>query len=253
MLKIFRQGPFKPLDLALALFLAGCVPTILMAMISYTTLRGTLESSILRDRNALVLTLGRLVNGEPTRQGEMLEYYVNTPQVRQFVLRPYGDPQVQSWLAEAFYSHPRTDGMFLTDAAGKLICAIPSNDTAPGKDFSSGHWLAPSRSRGDYYISGVFRRIPDNRLCTTIVAPVHAQTGEIIGYMGSSVLVERIGKRLAALNFGENTVEQVIDQEGAPLFDGNLQPNVAGIPEDPGSWPGCGRAPAGISSLPRTS
>ena len=86
----------------------------------------------------------------------------------------------------------------------------------------------------DYYISSVFRRIPDSRLCTMIVAPVKAQTGEITGYMGTSVLVERMGKRLAALNFGEETVEQVLDASGMPLFDQNLQPNVAGVREDPG-------------------
>ena len=65
-----RKGPFKPLDVALALFLAGCVPTVLMAVISYSILRGTIESSIIRDRHTLVLSLARLVNSENHPAGE---------------------------------------------------------------------------------------------------------------------------------------------------------------------------------------
>jgi signal transduction histidine kinase/CheY-like chemotaxis protein len=231
---LFRKGPFKPLDVALALFLAGCVPTILMAVISYSILRGTLESSIVRDRHTLVLSLARLVNAETSRPGEMIEYYQNTPVVQQMVQRPPGDPQVQAWLADAFYSHPRVDGMFLTDAAGSLIGSIPP--TGPewlGKQFSTGVWLAETRRRDGYFVSPVHLRIPDNRLCSSIVAPVRAKNGDVIGYIGASILVERVGRRLASLDFGEQDVVQVIDQAGKPLFDANLMPNLAARPEDP--------------------
>jgi len=231
---IFRKGPFKPLDVALALFLAGCVPTILMAIISYSILRGTLESSIVRDRHTLVLSLARLVNGETSRPGEMLEYYQNTPLVQQLVERPPGDPDAQKWLADAFYSHPRVDGLFITDAAGRLIGAIPS--TGPellGKDFSTEAWLAETRRRDGYFVSPVHLRLPDNRLCSFIVAPVRAKNGDIIGYVGADVLVERVGRRLASLDFGEQAVVQVIDQTGKPLFDSNLMPNLIARSEDP--------------------
>ena len=43
----------------------------------------------------------------------------------QITSNPYGDPAAQDWLAENYYGHPRVDGMFLTDAAGKLPTAIP--------------------------------------------------------------------------------------------------------------------------------
>jgi signal transduction histidine kinase/ActR/RegA family two-component response regulator len=231
---IFRKGPFKPLDVALALFLAGCVPTILMAVISYSILRGTLESSIIRDRRTLVLSLARLVNGELSRPGEMLEYYQNTPVVRDLVLRKPGDPDAQTWLAEAFYSHPRVDGMFLADASGRLIGAIPA--TGPemlGKDFSTEAWLAETRRRDGYYVSPAHLRIPDNRLCSYIVAPVRAKDGEVLGYVGADILVERVGRRLASLDFGEQAVVQVIDQTGRPLFDTNLMPNMTAQSEDP--------------------
>jgi signal transduction histidine kinase/CheY-like chemotaxis protein len=231
---LFRKGPFKPLDVALALFLAGCVPTVLMAVISYTILRGTLESSIIRDRHTLVLSLARLVNAETSRPGEMLEYYRTSPLVQELVARPPGDPQVEAWLADAFYSHPRLDGMFITDAAGRLLDSIPA--PGPGQlgiDFSSSEWLDETRRRDDYYVSQVYPRIQDNRLCASIVASVRAKNGDIIGYIGTNILVERVGKRLAALNFAEQALVQVIDQTGKPLFDENLEPNLTARPEDP--------------------
>jgi signal transduction histidine kinase/CheY-like chemotaxis protein len=231
---LFRKGPFKPWDVALALFLAGCVPTILMAVISYTILRGTLESSIIRDRHTLVLTLARLVNAETSRPGEVLEYYQNTPAVQQMVQRPPGDPAVEAWLSDAFYSHPRVDGMFLTDATGRLISSIPaSGPEMLGKDFSSSVWLDEARNRDGYYVSQVHARIPDNRLCATIVAPVRGKDGTLIGFIGANILVERVGRRLASLDFGEQGVVQIIDQTGKPLFDANLMPNLAARPEDP--------------------
>jgi len=231
---IFRKGPFKPLDVAVALFLAGCVPTILMAIISYSILRGTLESSIVRDRHTLVLSLARLVNAETSRPGEMLEYYQNTPLVQEMVHSQAGDPNVQKWLADAFYSHPRVDGMFLTDAEGKLIGSIPPvGPEALGKDFSTDVWLADTRRRDGYFVSPVHLRIPDNRLCSSIVAPVRAKNGEVMGYIGANILVERVGRRLASLDFGEQAVVQVIDQTGRPLFDPSLMPNVSTRTEDP--------------------
>ena len=231
---LFRKGPFRPLDVALALFLAGCVPTILMAVISFSILRGTIESSIVRDRQTLVLSLARLVNAETSRPGEMLEYYQNTPIVQQMVLRRPGDPDVQTWLADAFYSHPRVDGMFLTDSAGRLIGSIPA--TGPewlGKEFSTDVWLAEARRRDGYYVSPVHLRIPDNRLCAVIVAPVRTKNGDVTGFIGANILVERVGRRLASMDFGEQAVAQVIDQTGRPLFNANLMPNLGTHSEDP--------------------
>ncbi len=231
---LFRKGPFKPLDVALALFLAGCVPTVLMAVISYSILRGTLESSIIRDRHTLVLSLARLVNSETSRPGEMLEYYKNSPLAQQLVARPAGDAGAAAWMADAFYSHPRLDGMFITDPAGRLLNAIPAPGPGQlGSDFSTSMWLAETQRRDDYYVSPVYPRVQDKRLCASIVTAVRAKDGAIIGYIGANILVERVGKRLAALNFAEQALVQVIDQTGKPLFDQNLMPNLAARPEDP--------------------
>ncbi len=217
----------------MALFLAGCVPTILMALISYSILRGTVESSIFRDRDTLVLTLARLANAEISRPGEMLEYYQNTPMVQQMVQRKPGDPDAQAWLADAFYSHPRVDGMFLTDAQGRLISSIPA--TEPdflGKEFATKQWLAEARTRSDYYVSPVYPRVPDGRPAAAIVAPVRDKSGNVTGYIGANILVERVGRRLSALDFGEKTVAQILDQNGRPLFDANLAANVTPQSED---------------------
>ena len=231
---IFRKGPFKPLDVALALFLAGCVPTVLMAVISYSILRGTLESSIIRDRHTLVLSLARLVNSEVSGPGESLDYYRNNPLVQQYVQRPPGDPQAQAWLNDAFYSHPRVDGMFLTDAAGRLIVSVPvATEAQLGRDYSTSEWLAQAGKRQDYYVSPVYARIQDNRLCASIVVSVRGPKGEILGYIGLHKLVERIGKRLGTLNFAEDAVVQVIDQTGFPIFDDNLAPNTDTQRADP--------------------
>ena len=218
---------FKPHDIALAVLLAGCVPTILMAFISYSILRGTLESRIITDRATLVQSLARLVNAELTRTGETMEYYQTLPLTQRMVLRPFGDAGVQDWLAEVFYSHPRIDGMFLTDAAGKLIASIPASLETNGKDFVSDQWLRGALDQPGAYVSTVLPRVQDGRLCAVVATVVRTRTGETVGFIGATILVERIGRRLAAMDYGEGSVVQVIDQNGVPLFDKNLQPNNA--------------------------
>lgn len=231
---LFRKGPFKPLDVALALFLAGCVPTVLMAVISYSILRGALQNSIENDRRSLVVALARLVNAETSHPGDVLDYYRNSPQVQRYIQRPPGDPEAAAWIADAFYAHPRLDGMFITDPAGRLIASMPAPLPAMlGREFSTSQWLAQTRARDDYYVSAAYPRIQDNRLCTSIVSPIRAKNGGVLGYIGVDILVERIGLRLAEVNFAEQSIVQVIDQTGKPLFDQKLMPNVDAKPEDP--------------------
>jgi signal transduction histidine kinase/CheY-like chemotaxis protein len=230
----FRKGPFKPLDVALALFLAGCVPTVLMAVISYLILRGTLEHSIINDRHTLVLSLARLVSTDTSRPGEAMEYYRNSPQVQSYLQRTPGDPEAEAWLADAFYSHPRLDGMFITDPAGRLIDAMPAPDPSQlGKDFSTSVWLAEARHRVDYYVTPAYPRPQDHRLITSIVNPVRDKNGTILGYLGTNMLIERIGRRLAELTLAPQATVQVIDQTGRPLFDQNLMPYTSTQTEDP--------------------
>src|SRR5207249_419698 len=48
---------------------------------------------------------------------------------------------------------------------------------------------------------------------------------KIVGYLGISVLVERIGRRLATIEFADQSLCQVFDQNGTALFAKDFQPN----------------------------
>ena len=122
----FANRRFKPLDISIAVFLAACVPSILMAFVSYSILSSTLEDKIVVDRHTLVESLASLIGSDIRRTADVVEYYQNLPETQRMVLRPVGDTAVHDWLAQAFYSHPQIDGMFVTDAAGKLIASIPT-------------------------------------------------------------------------------------------------------------------------------
>ena len=47
----------------------------------------------------------------------------------------------------------------------------------------------------------------------------------VLGFVGDSVLVERIGKRLSTIEFSDRFVFQVLDQNGAALFANDFKPN----------------------------
>ncbi len=216
---------FKPLDISIAVFLAGCVPSILMALVSYSILSGTLDNKIVFDRHTLAESLASLIDSDIRRTADVVEYYQNLPLTQNMVLRPYGDAAVQDWLVDAFYAHPQIDGMFVTDAAGKLIASIPATLDSPGRDFSSKSWLAQAAKKDGAFISGLERRVPDGRPATIIAAAIRKRSGEIIGFVGANVLVERLGKRLSALDYGEQSRPQVIDQSGVPFFGADFRAN----------------------------
>src|SRR5581483_8012587 len=203
-----------------------------MALISYSILSRTLEDKIVVDRHTLVESLASLIDSDIRRTADAIEYYQNLPLTQRMVMRQFGDTSVQDWLAEAFYSHPQIDGMFITDAAGKLIASIPASLESTGADFSSKDWLPQTRDADGAYVSGLIRRVPDGRPATIISASVRTRSGEVTGYIGATVLAERIGKRLAALNYGEQSIAQVIDQNGVPFFDENFRPNDGTKPAD---------------------
>src|SRR5438093_11438605 len=71
----------------------------------------------------------------------------------------------------------------------------------------------------------VLPRSSDNRLVTDFVAAVRGTDGAILGYVGDSVLVERIGKRLSAIEFSDRFLFEVLDQNGAELFASDFKPN----------------------------
>ena len=55
-------------------------------------------------------------------------------------------------------------------------------------------------------------------MATDLVSPVHGPDGREIGFVGVSVLVERIGRRLSMINFATRRECQIVDQNGTALF-----------------------------------
>src|SRR5437588_11710861 len=61
------------------ILLAGWIPSILTLIVSYTILRDTLESRILRDRQTLIQLVGHLVGHDLNRSRSVIEYYQTLP------------------------------------------------------------------------------------------------------------------------------------------------------------------------------
>src|SRR3954468_18187145 len=112
-LKQRKPRRFERFNLVLAILLAGWVPSVLTLVVSYTILRNTLESKILRDRQTFVQLIGHLVGDDLSRTGGIIEYYQTLPDTVKLLTTPNAPPAAQQWLATAFYSHPRIDSMFL--------------------------------------------------------------------------------------------------------------------------------------------
>ncbi|CAN5788217.1 hypothetical protein BH20VER1_BH20VER1_16370 [soil metagenome] len=218
-----RSG-FERFNIVVAILLAGWVPSILMLVVSYTILTRTLESKILRDRQTFVQLIAYVVGDDVSRTGGIIEYYQTQPGVAHLLTEPNPEGAAQQWLNSNFYSHPRIDGMFLAAPDGRLIASIPPVPPELASQFPSSLWHEAATANG-VHVSPVHRRLSDQRLTTDIVGVVHAPDGTIAGYLGVSVLVERIGRRLSSIEFADQSVCQVIDQDGNGLFAGSFRPN----------------------------
>ena len=207
------------------ILLAGWIPSSLTLIVSYTILRDTLESRILRDRQTLVQLVSHLVGHDLGRSSAIINYYQTLPEVAKILSGSDPPPAGQQWLNSAFYSHPNIDGMFLAGADGALVASIPTAPGVKGKDFASQYWREQAAASEEAIISPVHPRLSDERPVTDIVAAVRAPDGKILGYVGDSVLVERIGKRLASIEFSDRFVFEVLDQNGAALFANDFKPN----------------------------
>src|SRR5947208_10355934 len=207
------------------ILLAGWIPSILTLIVSYTILRDTLESRILRDRQTLVQLVSHLVGHDLSRSSAIINYYQTLPEVAKILTGPDSAPAGQQWLNSAFYSHPNIDGMFLAGADGALVASIPTAPGVIGKDFASQYWRQQAAASEEAIISPVHPRLSDERPVTDIVAAVGARDGKILEYVGDSVLVERMGKRLASIEFSDRFVFEVLDQNGAALFANDFKPN----------------------------
>ena len=220
-----RRHHLDRFKIVFPILLAGWIPSILTLIVSYTILRDTLESRILRDRQTLVQLVSHLVGHDLGRSSAIINYYQTLPEVAKILSGPDPAPAGQQWLNSAFYSHPNIDGMFLAGADGALVASIPTAPGVIGKDFASQYWRQQAAASEEAIISSVHPRLSDERPVTDIVAAVRAPDGKILGYVGDSVLVERIGKRLASIEFSDRFVFEVLDQNGAALFANDFKPN----------------------------
>ena len=216
---------FEQFNLVLAILLAGWVPSLAALYVSYTILSGTLESRILRDRQTFVQLIGHLVGDDLSRTAGIIEYYQTLPDTAKLFTTPNNQAAAQQWLATAFYSHPRIDGMFLTSADGRLIASVPGEPDMIGKDYQSEFWRTGADRATGAFVSPVHARSPDKRMATDIVAAVRLPNGSVAGYLGVSVLIERIGRRLSTIEFTDQSNCQVLDQNGEALFTKDLKAN----------------------------
>ena len=225
LLKKARHDRFERFNIVVSILLAGWVPSILTVWFSYTFLTKMLESRILRDRQTSVQLISRLVGDDLSRTQGVIEYYQTLPDVSRILNSSNPLSAAQQWLNLTFYSHPRIDGMFLTTRDGRLIASIPYNPAMIGKDVDSNLWRAQAENGPGGFVSPVHPRFSDKRMVTDIVGAVRTPDKNVAGYLGVSVLVERIGRRLATIQFADQSTCQVIDQSGQPLFTNDFRPN----------------------------
>ncbi|MEO5719186.1 MAG: ATP-binding protein, partial [Chthoniobacterales bacterium] len=220
-----RRGRFERLNVIVSILIAGWVPSILMLGISYTILTRTLESKILRDRQTFVKLIAHLVGDDIGRTGAVVAYYQTSAPLRAVLTSPNAPVEGDNWLSETFYSHPRIDGMFLTDRNGALIASIPPQPDRVGSDFGSANWMAGALKAADVYVSPVQPRSVDRRNASEVVGAVRATDGTTLGFIGVTVLTERIGRRLSAVDLADQSRCQIVDQTGNTFFTGNFDAN----------------------------
>ncbi len=219
------RGRIRRYHIVVAILLAGLVPSILMLVVSYTILTKTLETKILRDRQTFVQLIAHLVGDDLGGKSTIIEYYQTLPEMTRLLTNP--DPALagQQWLGHTFFSHPRIDGMFITDPEGRLIASVPANPDLVGQDYGSSLWRKEAIAATGAIVSPVHPRAPDHRIVTDVVGAVRAPDGSVVGFLGVSVLVERIGRRLSTIGFTDQSVCQILDQKGAALFTQNFEAN----------------------------
>ena len=229
-----KANRFQRLKIVFPILLAGWIPSILTLIVSYTILRDTLESRILRDRQTFVKLVGHIVGDDLSRTHDIVDYYQTLPEVAKIFSAPNSQGLAQQWLNAGFYSHPRIDGMFVTAADGRLIASVPYDPALIGKDWDSGLWREQANTSNEAFISPVHPRLPDKRMVTDIVGAVRAPDRTILGYVGVAVLAERIGRRLSTIEFSDHFLFEVLDQNGAALFASDFQQNPNAVSPERG-------------------
>jgi signal transduction histidine kinase/CheY-like chemotaxis protein len=94
-----------------------------------------------------------------------------------------------------------------------------------GKDFDSNLWRLAAEKTSGAFVSPIHPRFSDKRVVTDIAGAVRTPDKNVVGYLGVSVLVERIGRRLSTIQFADQSTCQVLDQSGHALFTNDFRPN----------------------------
>ncbi len=212
---------FERFNIVIAILLAGWVPSILMLIVAYTILPYTLESKILRDRQTFTQLIAHLVGDDLDRTGAIVDYYQSQPDIQRLLTGPDPGNATQRWVNENFYSHPRIDGMFIANAEGKLLASLPFVPPQSSTEFFPKE--SQERAAGpSVYLSPVHVRPSDNRLIADLIGSVRTPEGKVVGYLGISVVIDRVGRRLSEIQFADQSACQVIDQNGNMLFPSGL-------------------------------
>ena len=151
-------------DIVLTVLLAGWVPSILMLLISYTTLKNTLESKILRDRQTFVQLVAHLVDDDLASTASIISYYQTLPDMERLFTAPNPQDTAQQWIAGKFFSYPRIDGMFIASADGKLLGSLPAAPNLVGQPFHPDVWKDGADAGTNAYVSPVHHRQVDGRM-----------------------------------------------------------------------------------------
>src|SRR5204862_2100964 len=150
-----RGRNLERFDIVLTVLLAGWVPSILMLLVSYTTLKKTLESKILRDRQTFVQLIGHLVDDDLASTASIVSYYQTLPDMERLFAAPNPQDAAQQWIAEKFFSYPRIDGMFIASADGKLLGTLPAAPNLVGHSFHPEVWKGGAAGGTNAYVSPV--------------------------------------------------------------------------------------------------
>ncbi|PYK67990.1 MAG: hypothetical protein DME45_09280 [Verrucomicrobia bacterium] len=198
-----KERKLERFDIVLTVLLAGWVPSILMLLISYTTLKNTLESKILRDRQTFVQLIAHLVDDDLASTASIISYYQTLPDMERLFAAPNPQDTTQQWIAAKFFSYPRIDGMFIASADGKLLGTLPAAPNLIGQSFHPEVWKDGADGGTNAYVSPVHHRAVDDRMVTDVVGAIRRRDGKTIGYIGASILIERIGRRLSSISFAD--------------------------------------------------
>ena len=196
-----RRDPdrFERFNIVLAILMAGWVPSILMLVVSYTSLTDTLETKILRDRQTFVQLIAHLVGDDLSRTGGIIEYYQTQPEIGRILVGP-DSGNGRPTMADSDILFPSADRRNVHREQGRKADCLDSARSLGARHRILVRLLAGRGPDPPVYVSPVHPRLSDNRLAADIVGAVRAPEGSVAGYLGVSVLVERMGTDFSPLS-----------------------------------------------------